>query len=306
MFKKFFRDQDGVVIVLFALGMTVFLGFLALVVDVGRAEAVKFKLSNAVDAAALAGAQELPNTMEAENKAKNTASLNGVDDVMVSFSDENHKIRVHAKRTVNMLFAGALGVTDTDVGASAAAAIAPISAAEGVVPVGLEKQELEYGKLYTLKEGGGDGSNGWYGALDFRKKGGGSHDYEYYFKNGYPGSIRLNDEIELENGSMSGGTLRAITSRINACHHTPFCTVDEFSRDCPRLVTVAVVDLIYKKNNKQVEKVKVVGFALLLLENISGNGNDSVIKGHFVESIIPGEINPELPSYGASGVCLVE
>lgn len=306
MLKKFFRDQDGVVIVLFALGMTVFLGFLALVVDVGRAEAKKFDLSNAVDAAALAGAQELPNTTEAENKAKNTASLNGVDDVTVSFSDDNHKIRVHANQTVNMLFAGALGVTDTDVGADAAAVIAPISAAKGVVPVGLEKQELEYGKLYTLKKGGGDGSNGWYGALDLGKKGGGADEYRDHFKNGYQGLIKINDEIELENGNMSDPTLDGITSRINACHHTPFCTVDEFSRDCPRLVTVAVVDLIYKKNNKQVEKVKVVGFALLLLENISGNGNDSVIKGRFVESIIPGEVTSGLPSYGASGVRLVE
>lgn len=306
MFKKFFRDQDGVVIVLFALGMTVFLGFLALVVDVGRAEAKKFDLSNAVDAAALAGAQELPNTTEAAGEARICAALNGVDDVEVTFFDDNEGIRVHAERTVNMLFAGALGVTDTDVGASAAAIIGPISATDGVIPLGIEEHEMEYGTLYTLKVGAGSSETGWFGALALG--GPGADTYRDNMKNGYQGKIKVNDPLDIETGNMSNPTKEAIDVRMAGCHHSPFCgwvdssegLIVRFERDCTRLVKVPVVVRIDH------DTVKVKGFAVMLLEGCDGQGNECYVKGRFVQSIIPGEVTPGLPSYGATGVRLVE
>jgi len=54
-------DERGAVMVIFALLLVVMLGMAALVVDVGYATQKKRQLQNAVDAAALAGAQDLPN-----------------------------------------------------------------------------------------------------------------------------------------------------------------------------------------------------------------------------------------------------
>ena len=73
------KKEDGEALVLFALLMVVLMGIAALVIDVGGGNVTKSKLQNAADAAALAGAQDLPNASNAENTAKNNAELNGVD-----------------------------------------------------------------------------------------------------------------------------------------------------------------------------------------------------------------------------------
>jgi hypothetical protein len=41
--------------------------------------------------------------------------------------------------------------------------MAVTSVFKGIRPFAIEEQEFEFGALYTLKEGGGSGSNGNYG-----------------------------------------------------------------------------------------------------------------------------------------------
>ncbi len=55
---------------LFAFALTVVLGMTALVADIGLVAAEKSKFQNAIDAAALAAAHDLPNTATARNTAK--------------------------------------------------------------------------------------------------------------------------------------------------------------------------------------------------------------------------------------------
>lgn len=75
--KKLFRNEDGQVLVMFALMMTVLMGFAALVIDVGGAYVARGGLQNAADAAALAGAAANTNQV---SEAKKFATANGVDE----------------------------------------------------------------------------------------------------------------------------------------------------------------------------------------------------------------------------------
>ncbi len=63
------KDESGQVLVLAALGMTMMLVMVALVVDIGKAYLVQRQLQAGVDAAALAGAQFLPDPTEATQAA---------------------------------------------------------------------------------------------------------------------------------------------------------------------------------------------------------------------------------------------
>ena len=71
------QDERGQVIVLMVLMMVVLLGFAALVVDVGYAYYAHRSLQSSADAAALAGAQELPNATQAEIIARQYSSSAG-------------------------------------------------------------------------------------------------------------------------------------------------------------------------------------------------------------------------------------
>ncbi len=115
--------QRGTAAVMTAIMMTVLLGFCALVVDIGGVSLERSKLQNAVDSAALAAAQDLPNTSAAAATAADYIANNGFGEAVlnISFASSNRQITVDAAHPANYAFAGVLGVDSTDVKASATA-----------------------------------------------------------------------------------------------------------------------------------------------------------------------------------------
>ena len=65
--------QSGAVMIVFGLSLAILIGFLALVVDLGRTYVVRTELQNAADAAALAGAKDLNQTSAGVTSAVATA-----------------------------------------------------------------------------------------------------------------------------------------------------------------------------------------------------------------------------------------
>ena len=63
------RDETGQVFVLSLLAMAILIGMVGFAVDVGHAYLVQRQLQSGVDAAALAGAQELPDGTAVINAA---------------------------------------------------------------------------------------------------------------------------------------------------------------------------------------------------------------------------------------------
>jgi Flp pilus assembly protein TadG len=108
------RREDGAVLVVVALTMAVLLGFSALVIDMGALYLEKSRLQSALDAAALAGAQELPDTAGAASAARKYYAANGCDaaGLSVTFPDAE-TITCSGEQTVQTTFARVLGVERT-------------------------------------------------------------------------------------------------------------------------------------------------------------------------------------------------
>jgi len=82
------REENGAVLVIVALSLVVLLGMLALVVDLGRAVAIRRAMVNASDSAALAAAQKCAlgfGSGEARTAANVTAEMNDANARLVSF-----------------------------------------------------------------------------------------------------------------------------------------------------------------------------------------------------------------------------
>ena len=71
------RREEGQVIVIMVLFLTVLCGFAGLVIDVGRIYVAQRQLQQAVDAAALAAAQDLPATATANTDVTAYSALAG-------------------------------------------------------------------------------------------------------------------------------------------------------------------------------------------------------------------------------------
>jgi hypothetical protein len=301
MIKKLINNEKGSAIIIIALGLTAFLGISALVTDGGLLYLTRSRLSNAVDAAALAGAQELPgNPAEAINKAKEFAAMNKVilENNQIEIMNDNTAIKVFTNRNVEFSFAKFIGFDSSIVNGSAVAAIAPITQVDGAVPLGIEEFAFEFGKEYILKVGAGGSEEGWFGALALG--GPGSKTYEENLKHGYEGSIKVGDILNVETGNMSNPTKRAIDYRIAQCIHIPYCTVDNFVRSCKRLLKVPVI--IDGGHNK----VEVVGFSMFLVDQVEGQGTGSIISGKFVKTVTTGGMSEDGISFGLYGVKLTQ
>ena len=129
MKKIVFANNKGSAMILLTAALTVILTCSAIVMDVGNVVMERQKMQNAVDAAALAAAFELPDTVKATETARHYAQINGVDplDIGITFKDSNKTVVVKADTTINFVFAKIMGIDSTVTGTNATATLGSIS-----------------------------------------------------------------------------------------------------------------------------------------------------------------------------------
>lgn len=125
------KNDKGAIAIIAAVVLIVMLGMAAFVVDVGNLYAEKAKLQTAMDAASLAGAQDLPDTSKATTTANQYIQLNGYNpsDFNITFSDSNHIISISGIKNVGFTFARVLGFQSSGVYSTADARKTEISGA---------------------------------------------------------------------------------------------------------------------------------------------------------------------------------
>lgn len=285
-------SDQGSIVILVALGLTVFLGFGALVTDIGLLYAQKASLQNAVDAAALAGVQELPSDpSQAVQIAQDYAIRNNAQNVSIQLEANNLEISVTAQKTVPTFLAKIWGITSEQIDATAKSMMLPPNSVSGAVPLSVQNQDFQYGALYTLKTGSGTQNTGviggqlygWFGPLDLT--GGGAKDYETGLANNYQGTLKIGQILNVENGNMSGPTQQGVKARLDQDTRVPKNTFDNYDRNAPEIIYVPIVSYVNYDQNA-VYQVQIVGFAAFFLEGVSGNGNDSMITGRFIKTLI--------------------
>lgn len=141
MTLKRLNDERGQAFVLIAISMVMMCAMAALVLDVGHWFRDKRRLQGTSDAAALAGAQQLPDspggakTMAQDYANKNGGDVAGADIVITSVYMPNDTIAVKAQRNDPGIFSRVIGVGNTDISARAKARVGPPAQAMAVAPM---------------------------------------------------------------------------------------------------------------------------------------------------------------------------
>ena len=297
---KLLREQKGSVAVLAALAMTALLGCAALAVDVANLYLNKTQISNMADAAALAGARDLPDSSQlAISTAQYYANQNGKngDDIQALVNDSNTIVTVTVNRTVPLFFAKVFKLYNTSVSATAQASNMVVSGVTGAVPFSIEKQDFSYGTLYTLKDGGGSGSDGNYGGLALG--GSGANIYKYNIKYGYDGKLTVGQWVDTEPGNMSGPTSDGVGYRIDL---DPYATYETVKQDSGRIIIVPIIDSLDVNGRAAVQ---IVGFAAFFLEGVGGSGSDNYVTGRFIHMYITGDQGSST-DYGLRSIRLIK
>jgi len=100
-------------------------------------------------------------------------------------------------------------------------------------------------------------------------------------------------------GNATGPTIQGLQERINGNTET----WDNYSPESPRVVLVPIYRVL---GPGPTDKIKVVGFAGIFLETITGAGNENEVHVRYVNHTISGETDDSLTNTFLNSVRLVE
>jgi hypothetical protein len=281
------RDERGQAIVLMTLSLVVIMGMATLVLDVGSWYHTKRRLQGTADAAALAGAQLLPNDSSgAQSQAlvyanKNGGDVAGANITVTSTVLPNDTISVRARKTDPGIFSSLFGIASADIDARAKARVGPPQAVRYVAPMvvycghdliqncGLDHQPtfnvgttLDFdpmgapGAFGMLNLSGGSGTPGSSEEADWILKG-----FDKYLE---PGKYRSDPGAKFESSNIAD----ALDARIGTILLFPvFKNLDDGGQ------------------NAQYEIIGWIGFHL---ESYRVHGHSASLTGYFTEFIAQG------------------
>jgi hypothetical protein len=302
------RHSCGQAYVLTILFLVVLLGMAAAVLDVGSWYRADRALQATVDAAALAGAQALPeDSGEATALANEYAAKNGGGAMTVTFSTQvfpSDTITVEGTRPAPGFFAKVFGVDSVTVtGHAKARAGFPVQA-KYVVPIVVdEKHEklqcnpnpcagLTELKYQHLKNNGTPDGSGNFGFIDLTGEGGtGTSDLEKWITNGFDKYLGLGDYDARTGNPFSSSHIKdVLDARIGDILLFP----------------------IYRKLSGTGTNAKyvIIGWAGFRLTGIDVKGNDEKLFGEFVsvtwDGIQASKASEAPPNFGVKNVSLID
>jgi len=311
--RYLWREESGQGLVLGALAMVVILAFAAIAIDVGLFLHERRELQNAADAAALAGAQELPySPADAEQKAADWAEKNGIGvgeleaiEITSTYVADD-TITVAVKRDVPFVFARVLGFTSDTMRADATARVGSPAEMSGLVPFGVLDEAISLTEPTVLKYDAKNVLHGNFGALGI--DGPGANIYREGIEHGSETPLCAQSQdtcadptTETEPGNIIGPTRQAVNWRID---NTP-TGCDEFHEvfqkvagtyrvtsqcnpfpstgpnDSSRVIIVPVIGELCAGHCD----VTILKFAMFFIEELGDcTGNSCEVTGKFVDA----------------------
>jgi hypothetical protein len=329
------RGERGQFLVMFAFLAVALIGLMAMVIDVGVILHERRQLQNTADAAALAGAIELPaSTALADSKAKEWAEKNGIDldegdKLSISVDPIENQVTVEVEREVPFLFGRVLGLTLMDVDATATAQVGSPAALSNILPFGVPENALKYTGPTVLKYDASNPANGNFGSL--RIDGNGAAVHEKSIKYGTENAICAISQPLCENpfvNTQTGNTISASRNGFNYRFNNTSAECDSFDEvlipqgdgtyringPCSpfsagskslRLVMVPVID----KFCNGTCTVTIQYFTVMFLQGFNSSkctGNSCEITASFVKVVMDPHNDALLGTYDpVSGVTLV-
>jgi hypothetical protein len=306
------RTNSGQATVLTVLFLTVIVAMLAAVLDVGAWFRADRKLQGTVDAAALAGAQELPdNTGLAIANAISYANKNGggVAGANVTISTTyipNDTIKVTGTKSAPGVFSGVFGVDSVDVHGGAKARVGTLGAAKYVAPIVVnwkhpklactpppctgQATELEYEHLKNGQTpSNGAGSFGFLNLIANDSNGVGTSTLGEWIENGYQEEMPIGTY-----NTSTGNPFSASAVKDSLTHHIG----DEILFPVYKTLTGTGSNVKYE----------IIGWVGFHLTGMDLTGTNEKLFGWFTRVIWQGlpSTNPNQQGFGAYAVELIE
>ena len=281
------KDERGQAIVLMVLALVVLLGMSAMVLDVGSWFRDQRRLQGTADAAALAGAQQLPGspsgaqTMALSYANQNGGNVLGSDITVGTLYQSNDIIDVTAKKTSPGFFSSVLGILNANITATARARVGPPGQAQYVAPMVVYcdhpliqncngNHQPTFGQV-TSMDFDPMGAPGAFGMLDLANAGGntGTSTLASWIQNGYSQYLGLGLYDSDPGAKFSSQNIQsALSGRVGT-----------------ELLFPVFKTLINGGSNAQYDIIAWIGFHL---NSYTVHGNNATLDGYFTQYVAHG------------------
>jgi len=294
------KNDEGSIAVLFVIVLSLLLGAVGIVVDYGYGVVKDIELTNALDAAALAGAQDLDDVSKTTDTVNEYLIKNNIDPntVIITFSDNNKSLKLQSTQLVQNRFMKYFNIDTSEIGAVSKVSINSVNKINGgAKPFGVPDEEYVYGEEVVLKEGASDGSNGNFGALALGE-GCGACWFRYNALYGYSGTLEVGERVLTEPGNMA-----MVINPLKQLLQDDYSTFNNFPENSERLW---LIPIIAEEDVSGRDYVTIVGFAHFFVESIGKQSGKTKITGRFVKNVISGEWGEVETDFGTYSAKLVE
>lgn len=302
------RSERGQTMVLTTLFVAALLGIAALVLDLGTWFRDQRDLQAVADAAALAGAQELPeDTGLASARASDYTAKNGGPSPSITFSSTisgfgANTIRVELERPAPGFFAKVFGVDSVDIRAHAVARASYPSAARWVAPITVNEKhpmlncnprpcwgdmtEIELEHLHRPGLGTAAGS---FALISLNDADVDADTLAEWLLKGYDGMMGLGDYRSAPSANFNNGQFQSALEKRKGTE---------------------MLFPIYRKiiGSGSTAQYEIIGWVGFYLTGMNLQGSTEKLYGHFTQVIwegIQSETNSQ-PDFGARAIALVE
>jgi Flp pilus assembly protein TadG len=307
------KEERGQAFVLTALGMVMMCAMAALVLDVGHWFRDKRRLQGTADAAALAGAQQLPGapgpakTMARDYANKNGGDVSASDIVVSSTYNANDTIAVRAQRNDPGIFSRVIGVGNTDISAHAKARVDVPYSALHVAPMVVRcnhpliqncnnNGHMPEFNVRTTLDYDPMGAPGAFGMLNLSKGGGtpGSSEEADWILHGYGSYLDVNKNYRSDPGAKfsSNEVQSALEARRTG---DPVLLFPVFER---------------LTGTGQNAEYYIIGWIGFHIESYVMHGNNATLTGYFTTYIAQGILTSggptNSPNLGVKTIQLIE
>lgn len=285
--KRLSSDQRGQTVVFTVISLVVLLGMGAFVLDVGSWFRADRRVQQVADAAALAGAQVLPDDPgRALSLAREYASRNGGPDpsniAISNVKGPNDTITVEMSDTAPGVLSRMFGISVVDVGARASARASLLGEARWVAPIGVSEDhpavrglawdkptDIELINLHKPKSGNAAGA---FGLIDIAGGNGsvGASELGRWMDEGY-------------SGLMAQGIYNSVPSAM-------FNSI-EFRNALAGRMNKEIMLPVYRNpilGSGSNAKFDIIGWIGFVPTGTSGGGDSAKIQGHFTRVIWDG------------------
>jgi hypothetical protein len=302
------RSERGQTMVLTTLFVAALLGIAALVLDLGTWFRNQRDLQAVADAAALAGAQELPeDTTLASARATEYTSKNGASSPKITFSSTisgfgSNTIKVELERPAPGFFAKVFGVNSVQIRAKATARSSYPSAARWVAPIVVnEKHPMLLCKpqpcfnTYTkielddLHKPGSGTASGSFGLISLDNDNIDEGTLADWLLNGYDGLMDLGDYRSAPSTKFNSGQFQSALEKRKGTE---------------------LLFPIYRKivGTGSTAEYEIVGWVGFVIQKVVGGGSSQTLEGYFTRVVWEGLPATTAPSadFGVRSIELIE